>query len=259
MSDGLSPQTKVIAISIGCVLLVIALIVDHFRKKKKPKQELSPEIEKAISQTTDRIMGNLKAQLWAAQIRANPEMAKLQSLDRLYPYTIVESKFEDFQVPDELKKPLGHGICAVIAYELDGAVRLIGTGEMNEFGKSADELWRVAIGNLERLAKERKVDLKTITNGPGGESFMLIADHWAAAACILLPHLFPLAVVTLQNDQLCVSLPNREIMLIFPKRDAAYREEVRKFVREKEEGESERPLTWDLFELRQDGIVPIVD
>ena len=97
--------------------------------------------------------------------------------------------------------------------------------------------------------------MQLLPNGPQSKPFILFGGHWAAATCILLPKLRVLAGTSLGTAELCVSVPHREAMLIFPRGDRAYREAMRAMIREKE-GNGTKPLTFEFFTLGENGPVP---
>jgi hypothetical protein len=115
-----------------------------------------------------------------------------------------------------------------------------------------DEAYEQAISNLDKLFRSGEIKTRVFQNGPRGQPFILAGGHWAAAAAILLPKLREIAMGALKTDSICVSIPHREAMLIFPKGDSASRDEFRKIILERE-GDGKKPLTFELFELTAEG------
>jgi len=59
----------------------------------------------------------------------------------------------------------------------------------------------------------------------------------------------------LKTDDVCISIPQREVMIIFQKGDKSFRDEMRAMIKEKEQ-DAVKPLTWQFFTFDEKGIVP---
>ncbi|MEN6625470.1 MAG: hypothetical protein ABFD69_04485 [Candidatus Sumerlaeia bacterium] len=173
----------------------------------------------------------------------------------IYPYVVPAGYLQDIgPMPDGCIRPLGHGIYSVLASDLGGMVRIFNARDIQELNKTPDEIYQLAIANLERVARDREVDIKVVPKGPQDKPFILFTDHWTAATCILLPKLRAMATQTLGTGEFCISIPHRDVMLVFAKGDKAYRDEMMAMIREKETPDAQKPLTWDLFEFRDGNI-----
>jgi hypothetical protein len=170
-------------------------------------------------------------------------------VDRIYPY-LVTSAYPESKVGPEPQ--LGNGIRATVVVDVDGMVRSLTPDDLQELGMPWERVRVRALENLDRLAKENTLGVHLFETGPGGQPFIVVDGHWDAAALILSPKFRSVAVRALGSDDLCVSIPHRDVMLVFPKGDRAFRDEMRLMIRRKE-ADTEKTLTWKLFELTEAG------
>jgi hypothetical protein len=175
----------------------------------------------------------------------------------IYPY-VVPAEYLLFQPmsPAGLTRKLGNGLFVVLVHDQDGLVGNVVDTDLTALKLTPEAAYDQAIKNLEKLFKSGEIKTRVFPNGPHGQSFILAGGHWAAATAILLPELRGIAMGALKVDSICVSIPHREAMLIFPKGDSASREEFRKIIRERE-SDGRKPLTFELFELTADGVVEL--
>jgi hypothetical protein len=169
--------------------------------------------------------------------------------DDIYPY-LVTSAYPEWGGGTEA--PIGHGIRVTIVVDLEGMVRNLTSADLRELGMSWDDAMKRALENLDRLEVERVIQMQLYDEGPSGQPFILVGGHWTAAAFLLSRKLQPLATEALRTRDLCASVPNREALLVFPKGSRGTRDSMRAMIREKE-ADSAKPLTWDLFELTENG------
>lgn len=147
----------------------------------------------------------------------------------------------------ESQVALGHGLVA-------------GFGTANgaetspaEAGLSPEEARRIALENLARFADESPDLSVQVLGSPGGPIHLLLyADHPLASACLLLPDLYGHAAEMLHETDLLACVPQAESLVVFP---AAIREAVVTKLREIE-ADAARPLTFELFSLSANGVVP---
>lgn len=175
---------------------------------------------------------------------------EIQSPDSIYPHIVPSTYLEQLgQLQEGYVRPIGHDLYVVFVHEMEGMIRYLNGEDLEKIDKAPHDLYELALRNLERLAMNRELAMKVITKGPQDKPFMIFADHWAAASCILLPALKEMVQRGLNTDEVCLSIPHRDILLAFPKGDETYRQEMIEMIREKEEPDAEKPLTWELFEL----------
>lgn len=173
---------------------------------------------------------------------------------KILPYVAPEDYFD--QSHDKTKSvtwPLGHGLVVALVYDLDGLVRNVLSEELPALGLTEEEAKRLAIENLETIARSGVIDQRRFI-GPGGKLFVLWAGHWTAATCILLPGLREVGVKGVLDEELCVSIPHRETLLIFSKGDAKHRDSMLTMIQDQEMN-GRKPLTFALFELTPSGVV----
>lgn len=97
--------------------------------------------------------------------------------------------------------------------------------------------------------------MQMFPTGPAGQPFIVAGGHWDAAATVLLPGDGRRAVEALKTDAVLASIPHREALLSFHKGTRASRDAMRSLIREKE-SEGYKALTFELFELTEDGPRP---
>jgi hypothetical protein len=182
---------------------------------------------------------------------------KTVDASRIYPYLVPESYLQ-YQPTDTpgLSKPIGHGIYIVLVEDQDGMVGNVTSDDLASLQLTAVQAHAKAIENLEALVKSGSVGMQRFPNGPQGKPFILFRGHWTAATCLLLPKLRALASKNLGTDDLCVSVPHRDAMLVFARGDRAYRDAMRAMIREKET-DGAKPLTFEFFTLGENGTVPL--
>ncbi len=154
--------------------------------------------------------------------------------------------------------PLGHDLSVMLVFDLGGLIRNVTKEDLDRLQLGAADARALALENLEKLAASGAVRQAMYPSGPNKTPFIYFTDHWAASTCILLSKLYGMASKNLGAGELCVSIPHREAMLIFPKGDAIFRAALQKFVRENE-SDARKPLTFELFELTSTGIRELKD
>ena len=110
----------------------------------------------------------------------------------------------------------------------------------------------VAVDNLERVAKSPGFNA-TLCRTKSDQHFVAWHGNWLAASCCQLPYLYKLVRRQLATDRLCLSIPHRGTMLLFPQGDQASRDEMRSVI-QKLEGQAPEQLTFELFCLQADGV-----
>lgn len=161
----------------------------------------------------------------------------------------------DYQRDDAkpLTWPLGHGLHVVLVHDLDGVVGNVMPEELSRLGVTIEEAKKRAVVNLAALVQSGAIQQRRFERGPGQKPFVLFGGHWAAATCILLPGLRQTGIKNVGSEEVCVCIPHREALLMFPKGDKAYRDAMRTMIRERE-NDGRKPLAFELFELTASGI-----
>jgi hypothetical protein len=147
---------------------------------------------------------------------------------------------------------IGHGL-NVQLYDGDSAV---GPERLREANLAVEDAHRIAIENLGRFADDSPdLSIQVLGNPGDAVHFLLYSDHPHASACLLLPDLYEQAAVELKETELLACVPQRESLVVFPKRDRAYRESIIRKLREIE-ADARHPLTFELFSLTATGLTP---
>jgi hypothetical protein len=179
--------------------------------------------------------------------------------DNLYPY-LVPGLFNPDWEP--ICVPVGHGVYAMLFEDHESEHGIVHAtvipDQLQAAGLSADEAHRIALDNLARFAEGEDLSMKMLGNVGDPINFLLISDHPRAAACLRLPDLFETARQVLRTDELCAVAPQRESLVVLPKRDRAYREMIVGKLREIE-ADADRPISFGLFELTPEGVREFVE
>jgi len=148
---------------------------------------------------------------------------------------------------------IGHGLVSQL---VDDAGALVTTDQLREAGLTPEQARAIALENLACFADESQ-DLSIQVLGAPGDPlhFLLYSDHPLASACLLLPDLHEHAAEVLQEADLLACVPQRESLVVFPKRDAASRERMVAQLRAIE-ADAPHPLTFALFSLAASGATP---
>ena len=180
------------------------------------------------------------------------------SPDAIFPYIIREAYLPHHADAAQLARPVGHSVHATLVEDLGGAVKSLKLEDLNTISLTVAEAYAKAVENLENLLISGVIQIQLFAQGPDGKPFILVGGHWGAAACIFLPNLPTLAKNSLKAEEICLSIPRREALLIFAKEDRAYRDRMRAMIEEME-GNQPKPLTLGLFTLRTDVPVPLLE
>lgn len=177
------------------------------------------------------------------------------NLDNLYPYLIPGLNNPDW-APACLD--IGHGVWVQLFEDSavpEGIVHAtVSPEQLLAAGVTAAEAHARALDNLARFAEDDPALSIQLLGNPGDPvNFLLYSDHPRAAACLRLPDLYEEACDLLKTTEVCAVVPQRESLVVLPKRDRAYRELIVGKLRELE-ADARRPISFGLFELTTDGV-----
>jgi hypothetical protein len=139
-----------------------------------------------------------------------------------------------------------HAFKVTLVEETGGAVKSLTLEDLNALGMTPTQACAKTTENLEHLLISGVIQMQ------------LFGDHWGAAACILLPNLPTLAKNSLNTEEICLSIPHREALLIFGKEDRGHRDRMRTMIEEME-GNQPKPLMLGLFTFRADAPVALLE
>jgi hypothetical protein len=175
---------------------------------------------------------------------------------KIYPYVVPAGYVERQPTePQGLTLSLGHDIYIMLVHDLDGVCRNVLAEELEKARLSPVQAHAQGSENLENLAKQPVFQTSLHRTKAQDLPFILWGGHWLAASCIRLPRLFELASKHLNTNDICVSIPQREVMLLFPKADRSFRDAMKAMIHENER-EERKLITWELFSLTCDGVRP---
>lgn len=179
-------------------------------------------------------------------------------IGRCYPYVVPKDYLQ--HQPDDgkgLVRPFGPSLFVLLVHDEDGLVQNVTPEDLITAKLTAESAYENALDNLQKLFASGQMKAMRYDKGPHDRPFIHIGEHWAAAACILLPKVRSFAQKNLGQDDVVASIPHRDVMLLFPKPPKGELAEIRKFVVE-HESEGRKPLTFDPFELTEKGPVPLL-
>jgi hypothetical protein len=176
--------------------------------------------------------------------------------ENLYPYLMLGLPGPDFEA---VSLPVGHGLCAVLCEDVpsgDGVLQKpVTAGDLTAANLTAEQAHGLALDNLTRFALTDEMPPQPF-GGPGRDvHFLLYSDHRLAAACLRAPPIYEEAREHLGTAELCACVPQQQSLVVFAKRDRAFRERVLAVLRQAE-ADAEKPLNFGLFELSAAGVRP---
>ena len=139
--------------------------------------------------------------------------------------------------------------------EFIGSVKSMTVENLEKMHLTAEQLHAQAFQNPEHALTSGRIGSTEFPKGPRNNPFLLMGGRWAASACCILPLMPGLAREKLRSQEVCFSVPHTETLLLFPKGDRAYRDEMRAMIRE-QEPDGRKRLTWELFEYKGNSVVP---
>jgi len=173
--------------------------------------------------------------------------------DKIFPYIVTTNYLEHQEAgPEGLTYPLGNGLLVTLVHDLNGLGRNVLGSELAAVGLSPRQAHTQAKENLVKLVKSGVVTMRKFDSSQG-KPFIIFTDHWLSASCVLLPDIHALATRHLGTDEICVCIPQRDSMLLFPKTDRTFRNEMMQVIR-KNESDAGKPLSFGLFQIDAQGL-----
>jgi hypothetical protein len=176
---------------------------------------------------------------------AEKRAGEVLDVSRLYPLVVPTGYVAHHE---SFRHPLIDGLDVTLVVDLDGLIQGVSTPDLEATGLTALEAQATAFENLQQQARTGGVEAMAFPSEDGKSKFILWGGHWLAATCILLPGLRGLTEPVLESSSILVSIPHREAMLLFGERDRAWRDGMRKMIREKESW-GRKPISWRLLKL----------
>jgi hypothetical protein len=177
--------------------------------------------------------------------------------DSLFPFIVRAEELTGSEEETGLAVPLGHDLFTLLVEVREGTSRPVSLLELNRLRLDGYGGHVVAIDNLANLARTRHFQAQ-LYRTPTNQSFILWQGSALTASCCQLPYLYKLSRKQLGADALCLSIPHRERLLLFPRGNADTRAEMRRLI-EKHDGQGRARLCEEFFSLQADGISPCVD
>lgn len=177
------------------------------------------------------------------------------TLDHVYPYLLPGLPNPDWA---PACVAVGHGVWVRLFEDREtpeGIVHAtVAPEQLLAAGVTPAEAHARALDNLARFAEDDP-NLSIQMLGEAGDPvhFLLYSDHPRAASCLLLPDLYEEACDLLKTTDVCAVVPQRESLVVLPKRDRTYREAIVGKLRELE-ADAHLPISFALFELTAAGV-----
>ena len=178
---------------------------------------------------------------------------KAVTRETIYPYIVPEPYVERLdRGPDGFIPWIGHDVYVLLVDDMRGVCRNIRMDELYALNLNVEFAHQLAIQNLQALARSGQIQ-KACCHAPMDRRFIVWGDHWLAASCLRLPGLGDWARKTLEADEVCASIPQREALFLFPMADRPFRDAMREIIRKGEE-HARKQVTWDLFKFEGDRV-----
>ncbi len=191
----------------------------------------------------------------ASSIAAAPPEV-VPNAESLYPYVVPKEYLEHgAPQPDGITRSLGHGLYIVLVFDLNGMVRNVLPSDLESLGLRPEQAIAKADQNLGSLITSQTLKSTVFPSGPQNKPFALFGGHWSAASAGTWTGLFNILSKALASEQLVVSLPHRDALIVFADGDTSYINAMKTMIRERE-ADGQKPLTWELFTLTNNGLSP---
>ncbi len=196
---------------------------------------------------------------------------------KMYPYVVPRSYFDLPEgLPAEVAAQMGQSwmpqqegfvlplrndiVTTLVVSTDDGQMlRCLQPEDLERAGLDPAKAHSLALANLERLARDGTT-FQTATRalGNNGRPVIVWHGHWLAASCIVLPWLYDWAKKAVQNEEFGISIPQGEVMVLFPWGEAGFIEDIKSWIKNLVAG-MDKLITFELFRLTPAGISPLVE
>jgi hypothetical protein len=215
----------------------------------------------ALIFTEEESMRKLLSLLGLAAVGVNSAQAQSSlsvtaKVEKIYPY-VVPREYLSYGAheSDGMTRSLGGELYVVLVRDVNGLVTNVRPEELANLKLSSAETQHIADQHLGQLIKNQTIKSTRFPNGPHNKPFVLFDGHWAAATSITWSGLHAALSKALGAEELLISIPHREAMIVFGMGDESYVADMKKLVLEKE-SDGRKPLTMHLFKLSKDGVTP---
>lgn len=176
-------------------------------------------------------------------------------LSNVYPYIIPEEYLlEGLKEETVIADTLEDGLYVTLVYDLNGMVQNVRKSELEKADVSVKAAYDTSLTHLESAMKSQEIAI-TQFFGPDSIPFLLFSDHWLSATCLVNPKLYSFARDYLKTDVINASIPHRDAMILFPDCSGEQIQKFKEMIKEKE-SDGLKPLTFEVFKLTKDKIVP---
>jgi len=176
---------------------------------------------------------------------------------RLYPL-IVPAGYLPAGSPSPARMPLLDGLeVALVIDHPGGSIEEGITAGLAEYVRDIDltdagltlaDAYRIAIENLMSAAENGLVQAAGASGPDGKVRFVIWADHWLAATCLLLPGVYQMASSALSTKDVVAAIPHRDVLIMFADKGPADRAATAEMIRENEK-DGRKPITSRLLRV----------
>lgn len=154
----------------------------------------------------------------------------------LYPYVSMR--------PPEGKTPLVHigdSLAIALLHIHTQGFDVLYREDVQAFGLDACQAYLASRLQLTSLVKSGKVTVRP-DRGPWDSAALVFEHRLLAASCVVLPDLYAMAEEALHTDRLCIAIPRRDRMMVFPDMGQAFRAAIRDSLRPADPADGECPI-----------------
>jgi hypothetical protein len=181
-----------------------------------------------------------------------------QKLDlaNVFPYIITKDYLTESVIKETIIiDTLSDGLFVTLVKDLKGTVENVKKSELEQSGIPIKEAYDSAIKNLDNVLRSQVIKPILFT-GPNDLPFIIFTDHWLSAVSVLSTDMYSFSSNILKSDSIYISIPQRDVLILFAKCNTSQLNDFKKIIKEKE-SEAKKPLTFDIFRLNIKGIQKI--
>ena len=154
-----------------------------------------------------------------------------------------------------LVRPLGNGLAVALVADQDGVLKEIKAADLKKMDLTPALAHRRALDNLSAYFRAGKMKIDRL-EGPRDAPYIMCSSYWLCSSLLLYSELADWAGEILGSEDLLLSVPHRDALIVFRQGKKTDPAAWKKFIAEKEAGAPD-PLTPELFELKDKAVRPL--
>lgn len=176
------------------------------------------------------------------------------NIEKLYPYVVPEEYVLPMRRPDGFVQWLGHDVYVILVEDKPELFWIHTPEAILSTGLTFDEAHKLALSNLVKFVAGPGIDIQGHQSSDG-TCFVEYSGHGLASSCLVLPNLYTWATQNLKTKDVLASVPQRELLILFTRKDRTFRDAMRRAISTKEK-DARKPITTELFEITPNGVFP---